>query len=1065
MNPAALSADWPTRFGIRYPRPPFLLRGVGDLDRTSQPVGQAHAFRRAFENLRLDGIWCPRSGPVTYFKIVSRVESQVLADLHRLVWNQGLAPLLVVIGPREVRIYSGLSTPAPSGRLDEHERGLVESLDLAADALELSRFALKVETGELFREHAEAFDPELRVDRRLLENLKAARDQLRNVSPQSNDTQDLLRRTLDALLCRIVFTCYLVDRGIIDHQYFEQAGAAGVTRLGDLFELQPHLLRRRLYSLFSLLQRDFNGDLFDADLAEEERRIGDAHLEVLGRLLRGEDLATGQLSFLDYDFGVIPIETISAIYEHFLTGQRQTGAFFTPRILAEAILNLSVQNSELHPKGRFLDPACGSGIFLVALFNRLAESWRRRNPNARYDERADALISILKDSIFGIDSDETACRIAAFSLYLAVLDHLDPPDIRKLQRRGRLLPPLVFRIEEAHEHHEWTILHASFGQADPVLPVEGFDLIVGNPPWVSRGAASGEHYEDRTAREWPHDAGVQIAQRQLAYRFIQKAPRHLKDGGGVCFLLPYGILFNHSQKALHYQRQWLRNHTVERIFNLCDLRYLLFEGAVRPALVVCYHSGPDEIGSARRQPQYTVEYYTPKADWTILQADVLSITEEDRTLVDLRKPLQMLGKGVAPTVWKERLWGTPRDWRLLDRLSLLPTLGKITGQPHKGEHKRWTIGQGFKPEKPKKRNGTPRAEPKPRTWLDTQLYVEGRSRAIDLLLTEEDCSPLGNRFLKLHRDPKASEIYEPPHVLVTQGLRIAYCDFHVVFQHALQGIHGPSDDRDLLMFLAAYLRSPLARYYLFHTVANWGVERDKIHLEELLRVPFPLPEATDNPEEARSIVRDVASRMRYGLEGLQSFSADRPSAMDRLFEEILPLIYRYYDIDDLEKILIEDTIDVSIPSKMPKRRQRQPPPALQLSTPGQRAEYLSTLCGLINEWAAVGQYRVQGELTVSRTVGLGVVALTRVSSTAFPPPNGGESRSTETLDSILERIRQLQSWRRGAILPEREFKVFDDSKLYWLKPLTFRFWTKTTALNDADEIASAILTSRPRKAE
>ena len=313
--------------------------------------------------------------------------------------------------------------------------------------------------------------------------------------------------------------------------------------------------------------------------------------------------------------------------------------------------------------------------------------------------------------------------------------------------------------------------------------------------------------------------------------------------------------------------------------------------------------------------------------------------------------------------------------------------------------------------------------------------------------------------------PDGYDAPERPHVLVTQGLRVAYCDFHVVFQHAIQGVHGPPEDTDLLMFLAAYLRSPIARYYLFHTVANWGVERDKIHLEELLRVPFPLPEETSNPEKSRAIVRDVAARTRHGLEELRPLLVDRPSVMKHLLEDVLPLIYQYYDIDDVEKILIEDTIGVSIPSKMPKRRQRRTAPALQPSTPEQRAEYLSTLCGLINEWADGGRYRVQGELTVSKAVGLGVVALTRVSSAVCPPQSSGESGSTEKLDVILERIRQLQSRHRNAILPAREFRVFDGSKLYWLKPLTLRFWTKTNALNDADEVASAILTSRQREAE
>lgn len=1046
MTQTHLADDWPGRFGIRDPHPPWLFRGPEDLDRTPQPVGQAHGLRRAFEHMKLDAIWRPPTGGAVYFKIASRVEPDQLEGLHRSVWNQGLAPLLVVVGGQEVRIYSALSTPAPIGEPSGQDRGLVETLDLVADALELSRFALRVETGELFRCHAKAFNPDLRVDRRLLENLETARDQIRNASRQDSESPlpEHLSRTLDALLCRIVFTCYLVDRGIIDGQYFEQSGIPGATQLSHLFgDLDLPIVRRRLYSLFSCLQQDFNGDLFSADLEAEENLVEDSHLEVLGRFLCGEDLATGQLSFLDYDFSVIPIETISAIYERFLSDRRQTGAFFTPRILAEKVLDIATENADSLLDKRFLDPACGSGIFLVALFNRLAEEWRRHHQDARYDSRADALIGILKKNIFGIDNVETACRIAAFSLYLALLDHLDPPDIRRLQRRGRLLPPLVFGLDEAREQAgEWVILHSSFGQVDPVITLGGFDLIVGNPPWVSRQAL------DRV-RDWPYDSAAEVPQGQLAYLFIHSAPRHLRNGGSVCFLLPYGVLFNHSAPSLRFQLLWFENNSIDRVFNLADLRYLIF-GAVRPALIVTYHPRPSRP-EAHLLGKDFVEYYTPKADWAILRADILDITD-NHTTVDLRAVTRKLKREQAPTEWKVRLWGTSRDWKLLDRLSLLPTLGHVAGQPHKGLRKRWIVSQGFKPENPKKGSRAERPEPKPRPWPDEQLFLEGRSKAIDLLLSKGDCKPIGSRFLKLHRNPKASEIFDPPHVLVTQGLRVAYCDFKVVFQDSVQGFNGPSSDRRLLMFLAAFLSSPLARYYLFHTVANWGIERDKVHLEELLKVPFPLPEETADPEAARTIVRNVADLMNSGLKKIRSQRVDRSSVIESLYEEILPLIYQYYDIDDLEAILIEDTVCISEPSKMPKRRQRSLAPALKPTTREERAAYLSSLCNLINEWTSGGSYRIIGEVTISNTAGFGVVSLSRVASATPLPISVSEHESTEALDATLTRIRDLRLHYSGT-----ELKVFDGPRLYLLKPLILRYWTRSAALNDADEIAASIL--------
>ncbi len=52
-------------------------------------------------------------------------------------------------------------------------------------------------------------------------------------------------------------------------------------------------------------------------------------------------------------------------------------------------------------------------------------------------------MKLIQESLFGVDVNPTACRIAAFSLYLAYLDHLSPRDIQQLQQEGRALPRLV----------------------------------------------------------------------------------------------------------------------------------------------------------------------------------------------------------------------------------------------------------------------------------------------------------------------------------------------------------------------------------------------------------------------------------------------------------------------------------------------------------------------------------------------------------------------------------------------------------------------------------------------
>jgi hypothetical protein len=69
-----------------------------------------------------------------------------------------------------------------------------------------------------------------------------------------------------------------------------------------------------------------------------------------------------------------------------------------------------------------------------------------------------------------------------------------------------------------------------------------------------------------------------------------------------------------------------------------------------------------------------------------------------------------------------------------------------------------------------------------------------------------------------------------------------------------------------------------------------------------------------------------------------------------------------------------------------------------------------------------------------------------------------EEDSTEALNKVLNRIISLIPNQQGNISFLRNLKIFDQNQLYIFKPLAYRFWTRNYALNDADEIAAAILT-------
>jgi hypothetical protein len=1037
MNHAG-DKQWRREFGLPEPGGNVFFASKADLKTAGPESSQAHVVRRAFDLLKLDGVLCTDKTPLVYFKQVRRIDKAEILLLHRTFWNHGGAPILVLIAPQDVHVYSGLVRPVSETDTQGRISGLVERLDRASSAL--TEFLPAVESGEFFRRHQDSFNPAHRVDRDLLDNLQATRQELLAAATGKLDTS-----VLDALLCRLVFACYLFDRNVVGENYLEAIGLRDAAHLRDVLGVRPRSQAKKyLYDLFRKLGDDFNGDLFSDNLESEARLVSASCIGPLDDFFRATDAQTGQGSFWPYDFAAIPVEAISAIYERFLKGaDRRQGAVYTPRFLAELLLDVALADTPSLLGRRYLDPAAGSGIFLVGLFNRMAEEWREVNPDARNDRRARELRKILCESLCGVDINPTACRITAFSLYLAYLDQLSPRDIQELQQKGHKLPRLVhYPAHATASEVEGNIWCGDFF-ADPAQYPAAVDLVIGNPPWGS--SATG----DTAAAQWcgHPDRQYPVPDKQISAAFVWKAAHHTVDEGRICFVLPHGTLFNHNETAIEFQRALFTHHAVDHVLNLADYQFFLFEEARHPAIVLNYR---------RKAPagrHHEIQYWAPKTDWLVTRADVISIMPEDRSTLTLGEVLDDLEGEDAPQIWKQHYWATPRDRRLVDRLSLYARLrNHVRQNKEPAGAKRWLIAEGFQPV------GERDDKLKARTLrLPSKLFVEATSPALNLFLLAEDCVKLPAAEVRVRsRSNKVTAVFRAPHVLVAKGFTsIAFADFDVSFRHALRGICGPKEDRDLLVFLAAYLRSPLARYFLFQTSSNWGVSRQEVHVEELLRLPFPLPDTLPDPRRAWEIVRQVSRQVTSAAAKARDAFADpqRLALVRDTEDDVEILIDEYFDVLPLEKAVLEDTLRVIIPSVRPTRG-RSAVPTIDPSKEQQRDDYTKRLCETLNSWAKTSQFVVQGRSIGSPNLGIGLAILqkTRNREDAL---SGAEEFGN--ILAALALFRDVTSHTFNVVDLPRAAKVFDRDCLYVLKPIGQRFWTQTAALNDADEIAGSIL--------
>ena len=1019
-----------------------LFTSSEQIGRDDRLLQNSHTVRRAFDRLDLDAVLYVDRAPTAYFKRVknSTAAPEDIREWQTYLWNQHVVPLLVVISDTQIKVYSGQALTTEDTKDIDDDGRLVKVFDKVADVLELDEVLASIETGEIFRE-PDSFNRKNAVDRCLLENLTETAKKLVHC-PDKPFTAEFAH----LFLTRLLFTCYLIERKMIKGEHF--ADDPVLCNIGNKYKLLKDMLNdlppaqaiNALFRLFGYLKVHFNGSLLDSDLKKEEKDITDEHIKIIRTFLNGDDLKTGQyaLRFWAYDFSAIPIETISSIYQGFISEQGKlqetSGAYYTPPHLAELAVDILLEGYKkpLY-ESKVLDPACGSGVFLVSMFNRMANQWMSSNGNRHLKTRAKELLNILENHLFGVDVNITACHITCFSLYLAVLEQLEPFDVEELKKQGLKFPALL-----STRTKQKSIVCDNFFNPDLKLGSTNFNFVIGNPPWVSRENSTDDYF----LKYIEGKESVLAPQKQTAHGFLWKTPEYLNEEGIACLLVPSAVLLNKTTNVFQYE--WFKKHSVSRIVNFSDLSFFLFADAIRPACAIRFNKVRPKTDNT------LIRYESPKVDIHNQQGGPIFLYDEDVKTIRLSELLSKAHRKEATIVWKSQFWGTWRDSKLLQRLSDMPRLIDITGTPKKG--RRFIKGQGLQPYSQTDAERKRRAY---KPWWDTSIkYIDSDNSDLNLIITPKDCVDVPANFAKLRMSPNRN-LFEWPKVLISQGskdMKVAFVDFPVLFRHSLQSIAG-KEDGDLLRFLSVVLKSDIIQYYLFHTSANWGTERDKVLFYELLRIPFSPPELTIDPDKSSKIIVEVSNLVKNISKDIQKeryYGGGRRDAVEKLMEKLEDSVCQYYDIDELDKILVDDTIKIIKPSSTPGGS-RKDVPTLKVVGQQQRQIYTETLCRMLNIYAKEGK-KVEGHIVKSDSQ-----AIVVISRTNGKPKPYYETSASQEMGQVLSRIHKLLPATRGGFVYCRNLKIFDKDHIYIVKPMTLRSWMRSTALNDADEIAAAVL--------
>lgn len=329
------------------------------------------------------------------------ISSDTLKEAHRLAWNFCRSPLLVTVEPHLARAWSCYETPNPNPDAPFRIKP-VESIKL--DGTQVTSHAIaaldwvQLASGQFFVKHASRFSRNKRADKTLLENLSFVRHELTKAAP-GETVRTVPEDIAHDLLARLIFIQFLCDRkdsrgnaalngSVLDNLHKNGTLSKRYRSLSEILDSKTDT-----YELFGWLDRKFNGDLFpgkgdseeerETAWEREKRHVTGRQLKLLADFVSGKlEIRRGQLSLWPlYSFDTIPLEFISSIYEEFISNrEEERGEHYTPIYLVDFMLDKVLPWSGQEWDLKILDPACGSGIFLVKAFQRLAYRWKTANP-------------------------------------------------------------------------------------------------------------------------------------------------------------------------------------------------------------------------------------------------------------------------------------------------------------------------------------------------------------------------------------------------------------------------------------------------------------------------------------------------------------------------------------------------------------------------------------------------------------------------------------------------------------------------------------------------------------
>ena len=731
-----------------------------------------------------------------------------IANLHRRLWNSAQVPFFIVFRRHCIQVFNSLNPPGidkETGKITLKELLKISARyeeELDKEKKKFEEFsARKFDNGSFWDETK--FKKDIKssetINEKLLTQLKFEKDYIVK-------RKILSEELTNKLLVMIILIKYLEERKdekgnrVFPEDFFENF-TPGAKEFSSVLRTKGACLK-----LFDALSEHFNGRIFEIANEEEIEALANADLTCFADFLEGRLDKNQYVLWPLYSFEDLPVELISNIYEDFLAKQKkEKGIVYTPQYLVNFLVDECMPLQETNTDFKILDPACGSGIFLVTAYKRLVFRWRKKNN--WQEPTLEDLKKLLKDTIFGVDQSEEAVRLAAFSLCLALCDMLSPAEWHKLTFENLFESNLIaedfFKLIE---------------DEDERLKI-GFDLVIGNPPFVSKfNTKSAQSIAEKRLGSKKSDI-PDIPDKQLSLLFLDQAIELCKDRCLLCLLLPAGP-FLYNQTSGKFREYFLNSYNTLQIIDFTSLQSILFKN-VQPSVIAVF---------TRKEPAEDKDLFhiTVHRTQSSKENFFFELDYYDFHRVPFKEAIN------NRHIWKSNLLGGGRIKYIVERFTSMRSLNEYLDEKCKNEN--WVVGEGFIVGNRDKIKQLEMLE-KNINMLSSEdfiklsrlqkkyakaNYITGQKTLPPGAFTEKGIDESKLEIVDLiyfyRVTLKFRKIFEAPHILIKEtakkSILAAFRNDYLTFTNRIVGIHAPAEHIEELKLIEKRINEH-NRTYLF----------------------------------------------------------------------------------------------------------------------------------------------------------------------------------------------------------------------------------------------------------